>query len=476
MRSLGWVRGTYGCFALAAVLAALLAPVPAASQTQVERETRVALEPSGRLFEIDRVLARRLGLFLEAYPDFQTARLYQTSADAFVLEVTVGDGGRRRVPMTPDEVEVLRRDVADRMARAAPERLVDQEGRPRLLAGATALGLGFYGWAAPATFEADDPNTAIGLYMVVSASSFALPFMATQRATVTMADADLALYGASRGIAHGVFLREALDPHHDIDTGQVLGMAMVASIAEGTAFYSWSRSSELEPGVTRTMGTLGDYGMLSTIGLVSVATPGGLPRTSMGWSALCGSAAGVAAGRMFAAGRGFSGGDAGVMRTATLVGAFTGASIGDLARGGGGPDDPWIIGAITGGGIAFVAGNGLVAGHDFTEGQSRMVAYGTGAGALLGLGLAFLTVDEEDAGGVITAGGAVLGFALVYSALRDDALAADAEGSGTNAHGSRLAWSINPVAAAALASPHAPGHDAPIVQVRYVFGGAVAQP
>jgi hypothetical protein len=462
--------------ALLATLTGLLPP--AARAAQASREVQVAFEPSGRLFEVDRPLARRLGLFVDEYPGFHLARLYQTGDSAFVLEVTIVDGAgssRERVPMTPEEVAALRQDIAARMAAGAPARLLDQDGRAMLVAGATMLGLGYYGWAVPVATDIGDPEAAVGLYMLVSGASFFVPFSATTNATVTTADADLALYGGSRGIAHGFLLMEAIDRDQEFDAEQSIGVAMLTSLIEGSLFYAWSRSSDLDAGTTGTIGTFGDYGGLSGIGLASILDEAGdASESGLGFAGLAGSAAGIAAGRIFGHGRSLSRGDAGVMRTSTLLGAYTGGTIGELLRAEGDPDDPWVIGAILGGAGGIAIGDRLVSGREFTHGQSRMVAYGMSAGALAGLGLAFTSsLDDGDAVLGITSLGALLGFTAVYSALRNDATAG-AMPAGVPHHAearpARLAWALDPAGLVALASARAPERAAPLVVLSWRFG------
>ena len=92
----------------ATLLALALAALPAGAAGQ---EAQVPLDRDGRLMEIDRPLAQRMGLFLDDYPDLQVVRLYQLADGSYVLEVTLRRDGRvfrERVPMTADEADALR--------------------------------------------------------------------------------------------------------------------------------------------------------------------------------------------------------------------------------------------------------------------------------------------------------------------------------------------------------------------------------
>ena len=88
------------------VLAVLGAPVALSAQ-----EVQVPMDESGRITEVDRDLARRLGLFLDEYPDLQVARLYELGPDSYVLELTRSRDGRtfrERVPLDGEGARALR--------------------------------------------------------------------------------------------------------------------------------------------------------------------------------------------------------------------------------------------------------------------------------------------------------------------------------------------------------------------------------
>jgi hypothetical protein len=459
----------------AALLVCVLSSGPAAFAQPPASEVQVALEPTGRLFEVDASLAQRTGLFVNEYPGFRGARLFQTGDSTFVLEITTvreGVTSRQRVPMTPAEVDVLRRDIAQRIASASPERMLDQEGRARLVGGYTALGFGFYGWAAPVAFDLED-DAAVGLYLLVGGASFFVPYAATNRAVVTQTDTDFSLYGATRGIVHGLMLRDAFDGDHTAVSDQVaVGIAALASAVEGTTFYAWSRGAVLDDGAVSSMGMLSDFGMLSAYGLAAVIDQEE-DRSARAIAGLTGAGAGLFTGKALADPE-VTRGDGGIQRTAMWVGAYIGGSLGNLAVGEGGGANPTILGAIAGGAGGILAGPALVRGRDFSIFQTRLVALGTIAGGLMGFGTALFGDTYDDGTAFVTSAfGAAIGFAATYGSQRGRAI----EVSGLERRertADRLTFEVSPLAIAESAMHHENGSRAhqPWVVARWAFDPA----
>jgi hypothetical protein len=196
--------------ALASLAVVLAVARPAAAQQEVQ----VPFDQQGRIQVLDAPTAARLGLFTDRYPGYQEARLLLLLPDSsYVLEITTVRAGqtyRERVPQTPAEVEALRRQVTDRIAARPPAALLDQEGRGALLTTTTLLGLGFYGWGIPVALNLEADQTVAALYMLTAGGSFFVPWALTRGAVVTRGMADLAGWGATRGIVQGVVLHELI--------------------------------------------------------------------------------------------------------------------------------------------------------------------------------------------------------------------------------------------------------------------------
>jgi hypothetical protein len=426
-------------FALAVLLASVTAVLSSATSARAQSadslradsltvapitEVQVALDQRGGVLLVDRALASRLGVFVDRYPRFREARLFLDSDSSYVLEVMSApeEPGaprdarvRRRVPLTSEEVQALRARITAGLEQHAPERLVDQEGRPWLVTGLSILGIGWYGWSIPVATDMQD-NSAIAAYMLVSSTSFIVPFLITTRATVTEADADLALYGATRGIIHGYFVNDLVG-NEDWDVAPAIGTAM--SLGECAIFYAWSRAGNLDAGTTGMMGVLSDYMTWSAYGLAYVSEDQSHDdESTRSAAALGGAGAGLIAGQVLGRGRGLSRGDAGVIRAVSFVGAYAGAAVGELA---GEESDPVIVGAIAGSGAGIAIGSAMVRGHEFTTGQSRLAVLGAVAGGLFGLGAAYSIDSEGESALQVSAIGSALGLLAVYSQLEERA-------------------------------------------------------
>lgn len=437
-------------------------------------EVQVPFDQRGGVLIVDRALAHRIGVFIDRYPRFREARLFRDATGRHVLEVMSAPDEpgatrearvRERVPLTAEQVDALRTQVTAGLEAHAPERLQDQEGRPWLVSGLTLLGLGWYGWSIPASFDFESSQSSIGTYMLVSSASFVVPYLLTTTATVTEADAQLALYGATRGIVHG-FLVSELSEHENWDDTPAISTAM--SVGECALLYAWSRTGDLDAGTTGSMGLYSDYMTWSAFGLADVLAPAGEDASAArAGAALAGAGVGLVTGRILGHGRGYSRGDAGVMHTTMLVGGFVGAAAGDLA---GEDSEPVVLGAVAGGGTAIAIGNMMVRGHEFSTGQSRLAFLGALAGGLFGLGASF-AIDTENAESAPQASalGSALGLLAVYAQLEEraeDFAVAPAE----RAREARLGLAVHPEALFVARRPDASGRASSLVTASWRFG------
>jgi hypothetical protein len=421
--------GPGGSLAILATLWTLTVPLP----IQAQEEVQVALDREGRVEVVDLRLAGRLGVFVDRFPGFQEARLWiQLPDSTYILELTGVREGRRvreRRPLGTAEVEALRADMSDRIAARAPGMALEREGRPRLLGGTALLGLGFYGWAVPVMLDVDEATTAVGLYMLTAGSAFFGPWAATRHRSVAPGTADLALYGGSRGIVHGLLAHRLMtggdegDAAADEDIRGEVAMAMAFSLAGGIGGYAWARDRGLDMGTTRTIGMAGDFGMLQGLGLAVLTDVSDGAGAAL---ALAGAAGGVALGPPLARRRDYSVGDVTALSTAGYLGGYAGLALVDMFQV---DHDQWYAaGAMAGNAAGLFVGDRLVRRTEFTPGQGWLVALGTVAGGAVGLGGAYLLVgdddDHEDPSRVYFAAstlGAVAGYGVTFRSLAPDA-------------------------------------------------------
>lgn len=440
----------------------MLLSVPAITSAQ---ETLVPLDSAGSLDRIDAELDSRLGLFADT-PGFQEASMYRTSDTSYVLEITYVNAGvqqRQRRPLTSDEAARFRQTVSDRINIRAPQTMLDQEGRALFITGTTALGLGYYGPAMIAGTDADG-RMAVAVYMLTAATGFFVPYVATQNAQVTMSQARLGVYGFAAGALHGHLLYGLFSNNDFTDDNASFLVSVAAGLAEGCAGYALAGSNHLAEGKTTVITSIGTFGL--GIGAGAGYLLGADTWGAYSASILAGTAAGFFAGNTIANMQDYSSGDASVMSTVGVVGAYVPLGIllmTDLDDG-----KVYAASAMAGaiGGIAL--GHHLVSGHQFTDAQGNYVALGTLASTAVAVGAAYL-IGSDNADEKMFAGaalvGSVGGVALMYSLLEDDAR--------DTRMGSGLRFDISPAAIGAYAMGRRPrGNHAlylPMAGVTYQF-------
>jgi hypothetical protein len=392
------------------------------------QEVQVALDEGGRVYEVDRALASRLGLFLDDYPQLQMVRLYRVDAERYVLEVTgqrAGETVRERVPLTASEVGSLRARVSQALAVRAPEVVLDQDGRFLLLGTTTLLGVGFYGWAVPVILDLDDGRATLATYMFTAGASFVAPFLYTRNRPVTYGMANAGFWGATRGIGLGTGLLTLIDPN--ASSRAYTAAAFAGSVGGGLAMYTWALQTDMSAGDAHVIGNHGDFGSAWALATMLMTQADDDRVTAAMW--LAGSGAGLAVGASRAERLPYTWGDAEIQRGAFYLGMYNGLALWSIIAGDEvSTGEERILGAAllagsTGG--LILADRFLLPGHDFSAGQGILVNLGTVAGGLLGLGTAVLIApDDPDSPAIfftLSALGANLGFGLTYLALADDA-------------------------------------------------------
>jgi hypothetical protein len=311
----------------------------------------------------------------------------------------------------------------------------EDEARGELLSGTTALGLGFWAWSVPYALDAEI-KLAVGTYMVIGAGSFFVPFLLTQDVVVSPAAATLSLAFGVEGAWLGAMLyglATAFDPL-DRDDGRSLLPTMAAMSVAGTVGgYAWADLTEMDEGTAHAI-----YSGLLFAALWALAIEvlifgdewaEGDTRIRINMAGLLtGAGLGVLGGKLLADARTYTWGDAEVVQTTGIVGAYLGLVPLVIAE----VTDPRVFGpvlAVTSAGGLF-AGDLLVDGLDLTDGQAWLVNIGAYVGGLLGAGTAFLASgDDFDATDAkimvsLSAATAIGGGALIYHLIdkeREDA-------------------------------------------------------
>ncbi len=402
----------------------------AADETPAIREPQVSFDEAGEVSTVDREAELGLRLFPDV-PGFVEARLYETSATAWALEITTaaaaGSRVRERRQLTAEEFHALRESVAAarrRLAEAAPP---DRTGRAALVTASTLLGLGFYGSAVTVALRVPEGRAAVASFMLVAGSGFLIPFALTRTRPVTAAQAVLGIYGGYAGIAHGMYAKDLLLGAFNPDGGDDragLAAGVLGSVAEGLAGWWWAGRAGMSPGSAGMIEVGATYGTMLGVAAADLADwyrRASDPARPIAATILAGVAGGYGLGSRLARDGRDTAGNALVTATAMWLGAYAPLWAVDTVR----PHDHrWYTAAsVLGGTAGLAAGRALVRGEAFTAGQGVLVLVGSVACGLTGLGIAYL-VTPDNAGSRSTsylglsALGGVAGFAFLHRTFR----------------------------------------------------------
>lgn len=373
-----------------------------------QEDVQVSPDNNGILEYIAPETEERLQLFSE-YTDFIEARCFRISDTVFVVEVLYkkqSEIKRSKIYYTLEEFTAFRNNVTNRLKAENPETILNQTGRTRLLSVSTITGLAYYGWAVPSVFEVDDGKAVIGMYMLTAGASFYLPYAMTRNNKVSESQADLFMYGQTRGAAHGYILNTALFKNPEFNVGSILGISL--SIGEGIIGYRWAKKEKMTRGQALTIGLGADFGAgifagaSHAFGLLDSDVERRLSAT-----VLFGTSAGIFVGNWFRKTFNYSTGDVYMMRSLGFLGAYVPAALVAIAE----TDEP----KFATGTAALGALGGLSLGHyiaqqnSYTAGQGRLIALGQTAGGLVGLGTGYLISSDNDNAYKVWLTGSILG-------------------------------------------------------------------
>jgi hypothetical protein len=426
---------------LALATTAIIAQPPAPGLGQaVVRETQVALDADGTIFELTPAMRTAAGLFPEVQ-DFQVARLFRQDDGTLVLEVTSQAGQtvtRERRTLSAEDAAAFRQSVTASFAASDVAPTLDREGRGGLVWGATGLGLGFYGWAVPFAFDINDDKGAVAAYLLTAGSSFYLPYRLTRNRSVSDAHRAMALWGATRGALYGGALGFGItergglpDFEEDEEEWRTRwGTAMAGSVLGGVIGFKAVDWTSIDHGTASLRGTLGDFataagfGTSYVLGLYDDETVGErtenpdlLPANLL---ALGIGGAGLFASQAVGDGRTYTVGDVHVLRSFGLLGAQVLLPVAGLID----DDDAktYVAAAILGGAPGLFVGGRVLRGQSFSGGDGLLVTAGHLAGGLIGAGVTYLLASDTSDNEVLylatSALGSAAGLAFTYRALR----------------------------------------------------------
>lgn len=380
------------------------------------QEKQVFMDQDQKIMVIDKKLEKKLNLFPEK-SGFESARLFQTEEDQYVLEITTEKNDflqRERIIMDGVALAAFQEKLQVEITEKVPLAGVDQSGRLELMVNATAVSLGYYGWAMPTMLETNEAGAAVGAYMLTSAAGFFLPFKLTQNREITKGQASMYGYGATRGIVHGLAVGELLSSDKNYDMRGHLALGMAFSVAEGFAGYHIAKKNNWTAGTSAAVGTFTDAGTIALPLIMIAAGPEDIeaPKLVIA-SSLVGAAGGFFAGKKMTALQSYSRGDAHILKISGVMGAALPLAIGGIFE-----LDNYRLGAAASvaGGIAGLGiGHYVTSKYDFTGGQGVYFALGSIAGTGIGAGTVFVIHPDGDGKAVLA--GAIAGGVGGYLAM-----------------------------------------------------------
>jgi len=365
-------------------------------------------------------LQKKFDLFGE-YSNFQEARIFQLPDSSYVLEILYRSKGKLfkdRKSITAQDIQELRQSLITRLQREQQKSTLDQNGRTKLLIASTLLSLGYYGWVVPEALNINNEKLGVATYMFSAGAGFIIPYLATKNRSVTNAAATLAVYGATRGILHGHLLAHTLNEQPS--SRQSFTTSMLVSISESFLDYQLATRRHYSTGRVETMGVTGDFGLLlgAYFGIFNHYFNDDIGRKASA-SMLAGSGLGFWTGKLLSDKYTYSRGDARVLESITLLGAYIPLSLVRLTNTN---NEKIYIGSSF---LGTLAGIGLahywLRDKNFSYSHGVFVELGELTGGLLGFGLAYIaTPDNVDRSKIYmnaSAIGATAGFLLMYKSF-----------------------------------------------------------
>lgn len=291
------------------------------------------------------------------------------------------------------------------------------EGRTPLLIMSTVFGLAAWGWMVPGAFDVQNSQAQVGLYMVTSGASFAVPYFATRDAPVTAGMAHAFFSGGTRGLLSGHLARMALHnqtSQFDSSVGteaQVDSSLLLASLTGGIGGLLWAREAKIDAGSAHITGISGDFGFFDGFMLSSILRLND-SQTKAKFT-LLGGGLGYVGGAVYSHYREMTWGDSEVLRMTGLLGILAAAV--PLAWAEHNMDERIPFSILTAGSVVgLVVGDRLTVDRDIDVASALIVDLATIAGGLVGLGTVFLVQGNQNtkAGPLVT--GAALGAGLSF--------------------------------------------------------------
>lgn len=384
------------------------------------QEINIPADTSGKIFVITSELSSKLGIFKE-YEYFQEARLFKIDDSNYFLEINYKSNDlmvRKRINYNQSQLDSFRLDFSKKLASMETIKPLDQSGRLPLVVTSTILGLGFWGWALPTTFEVDDETLFTGLYLLTAGASFALPYYLTMNSEIPKAVGTYSSYGGLAGIAHGMFLFDFINGGiSNASSNSVIGTILFSSISEMIINYIIAKNQNFTSGKASTMISTSVFGTFLGLAITDFLNLYDTPRLWSGVT-LATTGLGYLAGDILTQKQSYSEGDATVLTASGLLGAALPISLIALTESS--DSKTYSIAGSIGACVGLWLGNYITSDVDFESSHGDYIFLGTLGGALIGAGIGVMITsgDKRNSIPLFTTAGGITGFSALYFSFK----------------------------------------------------------
>jgi hypothetical protein len=371
------------------------------------QEVQVPFDSAGKLEVITEDIENHLQLFTN-YPHFHEARLFKLTDSTFIVEVSsLSDDGklsRNREPKTKQEVLALQHQVAEVASERSPSILLDQSSRSKFLVWETLLSVGVYAPSLLAALNTSDFSVGSGIELVVGGIGFFVPYLLTEKISMSDGQSSLALGGAFLGYGHGALIDLLVT--NGSPGNEIFLVSTLTSISETAIGYSVAKAWNLSEGKSDMIRYGGFFGAVQGAGLGILINPDPSSNLIAGMT-LLGSAGGFVAGTLLANDENYTRGNASTVLTAGIYGTYilpllygsiiataptfffsNTTTVSSFER-------QFSLAAMIGNAGGIFLAHSLMRSRHFSTSEGNYMILGTSAGFYIGEGLALIATSKS---------------------------------------------------------------------------------
>lgn len=368
---------------------------------QIYTETQVPFDTEGTIYEISYPLLHQLDFFRD-YQDVQKAQLFLQSDSSFFLEIygkIDSSIRKKRIKISAEDISRIQEQIKLIMAQKILKVIYDRSGYRSFLGNSFVFAYAVQAPLIVMSLGPDEYRTGVAIYMLASASGFAIPLMLTKNCDVSKAHAAMFFSGG----LHGLYIVGALSAIAEIDFWEGPGsfIAVCGSvIGEYVGFQSVNRFN-LSMGRGNTIMLIGDFAGIGATGMFSLFENWSNPKFDVKHylsMSILGFGTGVFLGAAATNNLELADGDSYIFGHCGILGGLAlpiALSWVDRKEGERISGKMYVSAGLVGLGLGSIIGYRIVRDKNFTESDGNIITLGGVAGALTGAGLVFLAKIQD---------------------------------------------------------------------------------